>query len=158
MFLHQAFCSHCRKLDEIPTATEHACYNVQSNLHAHKTYNMPSTRIPYQISMARPKARARGVLITDRPPVLINYGGDSGVILWGWHLFLILRKLCMSLHLSGTVFLIQNLVLALFCILIQWSIRPTHFFYRPCDCRKTFTHDHIYTRARVRVRVCVCCV
>ena len=49
MFLQHAFCSHCRKLDEIPTATEHACYKVQSNVHAHKRYNMPSTRIPYQI-------------------------------------------------------------------------------------------------------------
>ena len=48
------------KLDEVPTATEHASYKVQSNLHAHK-YNMPSTRIPYQISRGRPEPRMGGV-------------------------------------------------------------------------------------------------
>ena len=66
--------------------------------------------------VARPEARAEGVLITPtgRYPVQINYRCDSGVIPWGWHLFLILRKLCMCLHLTGTVFLIQNLVRVLF--------------------------------------------
>ena len=53
MFLPHVFCSHCHKLDKVPTATEYSCYNVQSNLHAHKRYNMPSTRIPYQISWAQ---------------------------------------------------------------------------------------------------------
>ena len=123
MFLLQAFCSHCRKLDEVPTATEHTCYKVQSNMHAHKKCNMPSTSIPNQMSRVYRGESGRGVNYpTDRSPVLINYRWDSGVIPCWWHLFLILRKLCMFLHLSGTVFLIQNLVLALFCILNQWSI------------------------------------
>ena len=49
LFLHHAFRSHCRKLDDLPTTTEHASRKAQSNLHAHKRYNMPSTRIPYQM-------------------------------------------------------------------------------------------------------------
>ena len=65
---------------------------------------------------------------------------DSGV---NCFLFLILRKLCMSLQLSGTVFLIQNLACAFFHILIQWSIWA-HFDYHPCDFSKTYTHDRIH--------------
>ena len=50
----------------------------------------------------------------------------------------------MSLHLSGTVFLIHNLVCALFHILLQWRLWPTHVFYCLCDCRKTSTHHRIH--------------
>ena len=42
MFLHNVCCSRGHKLDKVPTATEHACRKVQSNLHAHKKYHMPT--------------------------------------------------------------------------------------------------------------------
>ena len=76
MFLHHACCSHCCKLDEVPTATEHACYKVQSNLHAHKRFNMPSTRILYQILVARPKARKGGV----NPFITVSRYSGGGLI------------------------------------------------------------------------------